>query len=162
MARYDKDTDIQINPPLTEKHHADKPKGEMSVRDAAAMEMGMSQQTVETGMRGAPVHGFGNGTETTKRHTGMGMDTMSMGPIGMGAPQQSTGESLTEVVEHIFHLPFQAQLGLMRMIAPRILGAMDARDQESFLNDLRSELSTMAGEESTHAPPMNTQDLQDT
>ncbi|WNG49692.1 hypothetical protein F0U60_40415 [Archangium minus] len=155
MARYDKDTDIQINPPLTEKH-ADKPKGEMSIRDAAAREIGMSQQTVETGMRGAPVHGFGNGTETTKRHTEMGMGTMS--PIGMGTPQQSTGESLTAVVERIFQLPFQAQLGVMRMIAPRILGSMDARDQESFLNDLRSELSTMSGEESTHAPPMDMQD----
>lgn len=159
MARYDKDTDIQINPPLTEKH-ADKPKGQMSVRDAAAREMQMSQQHVETGMRGVPVHGFGNGTETTKRHTGVGMDTMS--PIGMGTPQQSTSESLTAVVDRIFQLPFQAQLGVMRMIAPRILGAMDARDQESFLNDLRSEISPMSGEESTQAPPMKTQDLQDT
>jgi hypothetical protein len=169
MARYDKDTQPHITPPNNDKH-MDKPKGEMSIREAAAMEM--PEQHLETGMPGTVVHGFGAGqAETVKRHTGIGqpwMPAQDMGPgmdmdMGTGMQQQSTGESVTEIVERIFQLPFQAQLGVMRMIAPRILGAMDARDQEGFLNNLRMELdSGVTSEENTEDHSMNMQDLQGT
>lgn len=134
MARDDKDIII----PTTEKH-PDKPKGQMSIREAAAMEM-PQQQLMETGMRGTPVHGFGNGTETVKRHTDMGMD-VGMG-MGMNTSQPSTGDSVTKIIDQVFELPFHAQLGVMRMIATRVLGMMDARDRENLLNGLRMEHAT--------------------
>ncbi|HYO54935.1 hypothetical protein [Archangium sp.] len=153
MAQYDKENGI--NTTHTDKH-LDKPKGEMSIREAAAMEM-PQQQHMETGMRGTPVHGFGNGTETMKRHTGTGMN------VDMGTPQRSAGESVTEIIDQVFQLPFHAQLSVMRMIAARVLGAMDARDRENFLTSLRTE---HGGEdtsgESTEAQTMNTPDIQGT
>jgi hypothetical protein len=156
MARYDKDSDIQINP-TTQDTHIDKRKGKMSVRDAAALEM--SQQQVETGMRGTPVHGFGNGTETEKRHTGTGMPT---GMMNLDTSQQGTGESMTRILDQLFQLPFHAQLSVMRMMASRVLGAMDARDQEQFLKELRTELDKMAGEETAAAGPTTGPDIQGT
>lgn len=158
MARYDKDSDIQINPRTTPDTHIDKRKGQMSVRDAAAMEM-TAQQPVESSMRGQPVHGFGNGTETEKRHTGTGMPMPTM---NMDMPQQGMSESMTRVIDQLFQLPFQAQLSVMRMMASRVLGAMDARDQEKFLVELRSELDTMAGQGTAEAGPMNEPDIQGT
>ncbi|MFL5358463.1 hypothetical protein [Archangium sp.] len=158
MARYDKDSDIQINPTTTTPDtHIDKRKGSMSVRDAAALEI--SQQEVETSMRGTPVHGFGNGTGTEKRHTGTGMP---MGMMNLDMPQQGMDESMTRIIDQLFQLPFQAQLSVMRMMASRVLGAMDARDQEMFLKELRMELDKMAGEDTPVAGPMNEPDIQGT
>jgi hypothetical protein len=157
MARYDKDSDIQINPTITPDTHIDKRKGQMSVRDAAALEI--AQQPVETSMRGIPVHGFGDGTETEKRHTGTGMP---MGMMNLGTSQQGMSEAMTRVIDQIFQLPFQAQLSVMRMMASRVLGAMDARDQEMFLKELRLELDGMAGEDTPVAGPMNEPDIQGT
>jgi hypothetical protein len=143
MARDDKD----IIPPTTAKP-PDKPKGQLSIREAAAMEM--PQHHMETGIRGTPVHGFGNGTETAKRHTGMDTGVglgMNMG-MTLDTPQQSAGESVTKIIDQVFELPFHAQLSVMRMIASRVLGAMDSRDRESFLNGLRMEVEH-AGEETS-------------
>ncbi|WP_375771654.1 hypothetical protein NR798_12395 [Archangium gephyra] len=149
MARYDKDPDTQIitnntTPP-------GKTKGQMSIRDAAAMEM--PQQQLETHMPGTVVHGFGDGQPgTMKRHLS-----------GEGTWTPATADTVTALVEQLFQLPFQAQLGVMRMIAPRILGAMDARDQESFMKDLRMELeSHVAGEEPMRTQSMDTEDIQGT
>jgi hypothetical protein len=137
MAQYDKDKDITL----------DKPKGQMSIRDAAAMEM--PTQHLETSVPGTAVHGFGDGqADTVKRHA-------STPDTTMGMPQRSTGESVTELVETILQLPFHAQLGVMRMIAPRILGSMDARDRENFMSVLRSEM----GVEGSEASPMNMPDI---
>lgn len=149
MARYDKDTDTHI---ITNNgRQPDKTKGEMSVREAAAMEM--PEQHLETGVPGTVVHGFGTGQpEPMKRHTGGG-ETWTPG----------TGDTVTALIEQIFQLPFQAQLGVMRMIAPRILGAMDARDQEMFMNDLRMELeSQVTGDEGMQAQSMDMHDIQGT
>lgn len=158
MARYDKDSDIQINPTTnTPDTHIDKRKGQMSVRDAAALEI--SQQQAEASMRGTPVHGFGNGTETEKRHTGTGMP---MGMMNMNMSQQGTSEPMTRIVDQLFQLPFQAQLSVMRMMASRVLGAMDARDQTKFLEELRMELDKMAGKDTAAAGPMNEPDIQGT
>ncbi|MFE8596208.1 hypothetical protein [Archangium violaceum] len=142
MTQDDKDIII----PTTE-NHPDKRKGQMSIREAAAMEM-PQQQHMETGIRGVPVHGFGNGTETVKRHTGMGMDTGMAMNVGtaMDTSQASAGESVTKIIDQVFELPFHAQLSVMRMIASRVLGAMDARDREGFLNGLRMEM-VHAGED---------------
>jgi hypothetical protein len=149
MAQYDKDEDITIHPPTNGKN-IDKPKGQMSIRDAAAMEM--PTQHLETGVPGTTVHGFGDGqADTVKRHA-------STADMTMGMPQRSAGESVTELVEMIFQLPFHAQLGVMRMIAPRILGAMDARDRENFMSTLRSEM----GAEGTEASHMGMPDIQGT
>jgi hypothetical protein len=142
MARYDKDNEFN------------KPKGQMSVREAASMEM--EEHTTETlSMRGKAVHGFGNGTDTSKRHTGTR-------PMDMQPP--SAGESVTRIMDMIFQLPFHAQLSVMRMMAPRVLGAMDARDLDNFLRDLRSEISTSMepGEEGTGTHATDTPDIQGT
>ncbi|HZH17259.1 MAG TPA: hypothetical protein VE057_23090 [Archangium sp.] len=148
MARYDKDSDTQII--TNHSKPPDKTKGRMSVRDAAAMEM--PQQHLETHMPGTVVHGFGAGQpDTMKRHTSTG-DTWTPG----------TGDTVTALIEQIFQLPFQAQLGVMRMIAPRILGAMDARDQESFMTHLRMELHSHMGDEGMRTQSMDTPDIQGT
>ncbi|PTL79311.1 hypothetical protein [Vitiosangium sp. GDMCC 1.1324] len=154
MARYDKDNDRPLNTPSTQEN-IDKPKGQMSIRDAAAREM--PTQHLETGRHAKMAHGFGNGAETAKRHTEMGVDMMN---LGMEEP--STGASMTELIERIFQLPFQAQVSVTRMVALRVLGAMDARDQQSFMNDLRSELGKVSGEDSTEVRPTSTEDIQGT
>ena len=46
-----------------------------------------------------------------------------------------------ELIEQMTRLPFHAQLSVLRMMAPRILGVMDGRDRDIFLNDLRRELT---------------------
>jgi hypothetical protein len=160
MARYDKDNDFN------------KPKGQMSVREAASMEM--EEHATETlSMRGKAVHGFGNGTDTSKRHTDMRPMEMPMmevpmegstASMNMGMQPPSAGESVTRIMDMILQLPFHAQLSVMRMMAPRVLGAMDARDLDNFLRDLRSELSTSMepGEEGTGTHVTDTPDLQDT
>jgi hypothetical protein len=149
MARYDKDTDTQII--TNNSKQPGKTKGQMSIREAAAMEM--PEQHMETRMPGTVVHGFGSGQpETMKRHTSGG-ETWTPG----------TGDTVTALVEQIFQLPFQAQLGVMRMIASKILGAMDARDQEMFMKGLRMELdSQVTGDESMQAQSMDTPDIQGT
>ncbi len=152
MAQHDKDKDITRSTPNTE-NNIDKPKGQMSIRDAAAKEM--PTQHIETSMPGTAVHGFGEGqADTVKRHT-------STADMAMGMPQPSAGESVTKLVEQIFQLPFHAQLGVLRMIAPKILGAMDARDRKNFLSTLSSETSEEGtAEKGTAASPMSMEDIQ--
>jgi hypothetical protein len=153
MARYDKDGDITL-PTSNPQKNIDKRKGEMSIREAASLEM----QTVhtETGMRGMPVHGFGDGmADTPKRHTPSTDMTLT-------APPMSTGDSVTGMLDQLFQLPFHAQLGMLRMIAPRILGAMDARDRESFMNALRAEIDTMDVEAHGHTASTDPHDIQGT
>jgi hypothetical protein len=114
--------------------------------------MEMPTQHLETALPGTAVHGFGDGQADTVKHH------MSTADMTMGMPQRSAGESVTELVERIFQLPFHAQLGVMRMIAPRILGALDARDRENFMSTLRSELSA----EGTDAGHLDMTDIQGT
>lgn len=152
MARYDKDSDTHVITNNTNNgRQAGKTKGQMSIREAAAMEM--PEQHLETAMPGTVVHGFGTGQpETMKRHSSGG-ETWT----------PATGDTVTALVEQIFQLPFQAQLGVMRMISTRILGAMDARDQEMFMRGLRMELdSHMTGDENIQTQSMNTPDSQGT
>ncbi|MGZ3458894.1 MAG: hypothetical protein ACXU86_10380 [Archangium sp.] len=157
MARYDKDSDFPRSTPNPDKH-LDKPKGQMSIREAAAMEM--PEQHLETVRPGTVVHGFGEGqTPMEKRHTGIPTADMQMGM----QQQPSPGESVTMIIEQVFQLPFHAQASVLRMIASRVLGAMDARDQENFLRDLRADLGKMmSGEESTATSSTNTEDIQGT
>ena len=141
MARYDRDsTPHTTNDP----HHLDKRKGLMSVREAASMEM--PEQHLGMERRGTTVHGFGEG------QTGMPMQG-----------QPTVSEAVMELIEHVFQLPFHAQLSMIRMMAPRVLGVMDARDQEIFMADLRRELeSMMMGEERTGTPITDEQDIPST
>ncbi|QRN95064.1 hypothetical protein JRI60_39190 [Archangium violaceum] len=161
MARYDKDKklDLPQNP-----NHIDKPKGAMSIREAASMEM-EEHSTGTTVMRGKAVHGFGNGTDTSKRHGDtrpMEMRMMEV-PMDTGPQPPSPGESVTRIMDMIFQLPFHAQLSVMRMMAPRVLGAMDARDLDNFLRDLRSEISRVeSSEEGTGTRVTETPDIQGT
>jgi hypothetical protein len=149
MTRYDKDIPPQTTNP---SQHTDKPKGQMSIREAASMEMPRQHLGMER--RGTTVHGFGTG------QTGMPMQGT---PSGMDMEQQDVGEAVMELMERVFQLPFHAQLSMMRMMAPRILGVMDARDRENVLNELREELtSMMSGEEHTPMTPMDEQDIQGT
>jgi len=143
-----KDTTPQM---MKSAPHTDKPKGQMSIREAASMEMPEQQLGMER--RGTTVHGFGDG------QTGMPMNA------SMGMGQQGMGEAVMELIERMTQLPFHAQLGVMRMMAPRILGVMDARDRELFLNDLRRELTAMmmSDEEPPETPMMmDEQDIQGT
>lgn len=153
MAQYDKDSDITFTTSNPQKN-IDKRKGEMSIREAASLEM----QTVhtETGMRGMPVHGFGDGvSDTPKRHTTPSDMTMPAQPM-------SAGDSVTGMIDQVFQLPFHAQLGMLRMIAPRILAGMDARDRESFISSLRADIETMDTEAHAQTPSMDPHDIQGT
>jgi hypothetical protein len=57
------------------------------------------------------------------------------GPRGTGA-----ASSLEGVVDKILELPFGAQLGLLRSVAPRIIAMLDGRDRETFLRQLHNEI----------------------
>ena len=131
--------------------HTDKPKGQMSIREAASMELPAQHLGMER--RGTTVHGFGDGQTELPMNADMGMG------------QQGVGEAVMELIERMTQLPFHAQLSVMRMMAPRILGLMDARDREIFLNDLRRELTSMmmSDEEHPETPMMmDEQDIQGT
>jgi hypothetical protein len=142
-----KDTTPQMM--MNGEPHTDKPKGQMSIREAASMEM--PQQHLGMERRGTTVHGFGEGQTEMPMQANMG--------------QPGVGEAVMELIERMTRLPFHAQLSVMRMMAPRILGVMDARDREIFLNDLRRELMSMmmSDEEQPETPMMmDEQDLQGT
>ncbi len=129
--------------------HTDKPKGQMSIREAASMEM--PEQHLGMERRGTTVHGIGDGQTELPMNAHMG--------------QTGVGEAVMELIERMTQLPFHAQLSVMRMMAPRILGVMDARDRELFLNDLRRELTSMmmSDEEPPETPMMmDEQDIQGT
>jgi hypothetical protein len=141
MARYDRDS---TPPMLSDTHPLDKRKGMMSVREAASMEM--PEQHLGMERRGTTVHGFGEG------RTGMPMQG-----------ERTVSESVMELIEQVFQLPFHAQLSMIRMMAPRVMGVMDARDQEIFLSDLRRELeSMMMSSEEQPGMSMDDQDIQGT
>jgi hypothetical protein len=108
--------------------HIDKPKGEVSVREAASLEMplqGSEPHRVEIPMQGGP----------------------------SGAGQRNVGESVTEIVDRIFQLPFRAQLGVLRAIGPRILGALDARDRDTVLREMIQEFARVESGEQSPPPP---------
>jgi hypothetical protein len=131
------------------EHPTDKPKGQMSIREAASMEM--PEQHLGMERRGTTVHGFGDGQTEPPMQATMG--------------QSGVGEAVMELIERMTRLPFHAQLSVMRMMAPRILGVMDGRDRELFLNDLRRELTSMmmSDEEHPETPMMmDEQDIQGT
>jgi hypothetical protein len=126
----------------------DKPKGQMSIREAASMEL--PEQHLGMERRATTVHGFGDGQTELPMNANMGMG------------QQGVGEAVMELIERMTRLPFHAQLSVMRMMAPRILGVMDARDRELFLNDLRRELTSMMMSDEEHPEtPMMMMDEQD-
>jgi len=128
-------------------HHTDKPKGQMSIREAASLEM--PEQHLGMERRGTTVHGFGDGQTEL--------------PMQATTGQSGVGEAVMELIERMTRLPFHAQLGVLRMMAPRILGVMDGRDRDIFLNDLRRELTSMmmSDEEPPETPMMmDEQDIQ--
>ncbi|HSP81477.1 MAG TPA: hypothetical protein VLQ93_23365 [Myxococcaceae bacterium] len=130
MGRYD-----DFDKPDQQKK-IDKPKGEHSIREAAAMELPMQ------------------GTPQEPRREEISMKG------GRTPAGRSAGESVSEVVDHIFQLPFRAQLGVLRTIAPKILGAMDARDRAGFLRALGEELAKAeAGEPTYDVRPPSEQDV---
>ncbi len=107
----------------------DKPKGEHSIREAAAMELPLE------------------GREMSRKDD-------------KPPPGRSAGESVSVTVDHIFQLPFRAQLGVLRTIAPKILGAMDARDRAAVLHALGVDLAKAeAGEPTYDVRPPSEQDV---
>ena len=58
---------------------------------------------------------------------------------GKGKPT----ESVKQVVDHIFELPFEAQLGVLRTIAPRIIVCLQGEEREGFLRDLNDEIESV-------------------
>jgi hypothetical protein len=97
----------------------DKKKGDVSVREAASMEAVAQVQPGEQ-----------PGEFQSK-------PLSEMGPSGRS---RTAAESVSDIVNHTFELPFRAQLGILRTIAPRILAAMDANDRAGFLVDLNREI----------------------
>jgi hypothetical protein len=57
-----------------------------------------------------------------------------------GARGPSAASSLESVVDKILELPFGAQLGLLRSVAPRVIAMLDGRDRETFLRQLHNEI----------------------
>jgi hypothetical protein len=60
------------------------------------------------------------------------------------AEKHKPSESVTEVVNHIFELPFDAQLGVLRTIAPQIIGCLQGEQREGFMRDLEEEIENVA------------------
>jgi hypothetical protein len=50
-------------------------------------------------------------------------------------------EPTPEVVDHVFGLPFQSQLGVLRTIAPKILARLAPAQRTGFLRDLNDEIA---------------------
>lgn len=49
-----------------------------------------------------------------------------------------------ELADHILTLPRDAQLGILRTVAPRVLGHLDPAEREGFLRDLEAEIVTQS------------------
>jgi hypothetical protein len=49
-----------------------------------------------------------------------------------------------DVVDQIFALPFHAQLGVLRTIAPQIVGCLEPEQREGFMRDLSREIEIVA------------------
>lgn len=49
-------------------------------------------------------------------------------------------ETVKDVVDHVFELPFDAQLGILRTIAPRIIARLGDEQRDGFLRDLNLEI----------------------
>lgn len=54
--------------------------------------------------------------------------------------QSRPTESSQDIVDHIFELPFESQLGILRTIAPKILGCLRGEEREGYLRDLNEEI----------------------
>jgi hypothetical protein len=52
-------------------------------------------------------------------------------------------QAVTEVVDRILELPFDAQLGVLRTIAPQLIGRLGDLEREGFLRDLNLEIETV-------------------
>jgi hypothetical protein len=48
-------------------------------------------------------------------------------------------EPVEEVVEDVFTLPFEAQLGVLRTIVPKILSCLQGEQRKGFVRDLNEE-----------------------
>lgn len=57
--------------------------------------------------------------------------------------RRKPSESVKEVVDHIFELPFEAQLGVLRTIAPQIISCLQGDEREGFLRDLNDEIENV-------------------
>lgn len=58
-----------------------------------------------------------------------------------GRPGHKPIEPAPDVVDHVLDLPFEAQLGVLRTIAPRILSRLPAEDRAGYERDLREEIA---------------------
>ncbi|MEW5855204.1 MAG: hypothetical protein AB2A00_40885 [Myxococcota bacterium] len=55
-----------------------------------------------------------------------------------------------ELVDRIFALPFEAQLGLLRTLAPRIIACLDDEQRHGFRRDLEKDILRATRGESTY------------
>lgn len=51
-----------------------------------------------------------------------------------------SGEALQELIDHIFELPLEAQLGVVRTVVPKILARLQGEQKAGFLRDFRNEI----------------------
>lgn len=56
-------------------------------------------------------------------------------------PGRRPTEPAPDVVDHVLELPFDAQLGVLRTIAPRILSRLSADERSGYERDLREEIA---------------------
>jgi hypothetical protein len=66
----------------------------------------------------------------------MAQTTQRVPPEGQDRP----GETIQDVVDHIFGLPFDAQLGVLRTITPKILKSLRREERERYVRDLNREI----------------------
>jgi hypothetical protein len=49
-------------------------------------------------------------------------------------------EALQELVDRIFEMPLEAQLGIVRTVVPKVLSRLEGEQKEGFLRDFRKEI----------------------
>ncbi len=52
-------------------------------------------------------------------------------------PRVGTGETESEVLDHIYRLPYELQHEVLIALAPRILGRLEEEQRERFVDELR-------------------------
>lgn len=55
-----------------------------------------------------------------------------------------------ELIDRIFELPPESQLGIVRTVAPRVIAGLESGERAGFLRDLASEVEEAARGERTY------------
>lgn len=50
-----------------------------------------------------------------------------------------------EVVDTVMKLPFETQMGILRALAPQIIGCLEGEQRDAYVRDLNEEIAKVAG-----------------